>query len=85
MIFGFAWRMTGSTPMAEDVTQEAFLVLLRHPERFDPLRGTLRAFLLGVARNRVLKRWGGENRSVALADDAGAVSPSTGAPRRPTA
>lgn len=57
----FAWRMS-SPEAAEDITQDVFLALLRHPERFDPERGSLRAFLLGIARNVALKRWRGEHR-----------------------
>jgi RNA polymerase sigma-70 factor (ECF subfamily) len=35
---------------------------LRLPDRYDPKRGLLRAFLLGVARNLALKHWRSENR-----------------------
>jgi len=61
-VYRFAWRMTGSADSASDVTQEVFLALLRMPERYDPARGTLRSFLLGVARNLALKLLHQENR-----------------------
>ncbi len=67
-VYRFAWRMTGSPPIAEDVLQEVFLALVRAPERFDPSRGPLRAFLLAVARNQVRKRWEKERRWDALED-----------------
>ena len=37
---------------AEDVVQDVFLTLWRRPECFDPNRGTTRAWLLTVVRNR---------------------------------
>jgi RNA polymerase sigma factor (sigma-70 family) len=37
--------------MAEEVTQEVFLHYWAHPGRFDPARGTLRNYLLTIARN----------------------------------
>jgi len=55
-IYRFAWRMTNSPGAAEDIVQEVFLALLRHPGRFDDRRGPLRSFLLGVPRNVALKR-----------------------------
>ena len=39
---------------AEDVVQDVFLTLYRRPERYDPDRGTGRAWLLTVVRNRSL-------------------------------
>jgi len=36
---------------AEDVTQEVFLRLWRHPDRFDPSRGSMRTYLLTIARH----------------------------------
>jgi RNA polymerase sigma-70 factor (ECF subfamily) len=69
-VYRFAWRMSGSSATAEDVTQDVFVGLLRHPGRFDPARGTLRAFLVGIARNLVLKHWRAEHRFEPLDDDA---------------
>ena len=40
-LFRFALHMSGSLPVAEDVTQEVFLALLREDCGFDPERGTL--------------------------------------------
>jgi RNA polymerase sigma-70 factor (ECF subfamily) len=53
-IHRFALQMSGSQTIAEDVTQEVFLVLIREARRFDPARGTLSAYLYGMARNMVL-------------------------------
>jgi len=35
-IYRFAWRMTGSSDKALDITQDLFLTLLRTPARFAP-------------------------------------------------
>lgn len=68
-IYRFAWRMMNSPAAAEDVAQDAFLALLRHPGRFDGSRGGLRSFLFGVARNLVRKRWREEHRWEPLEDE----------------
>lgn len=65
-VYGFAYRMTGSAQNAQDLTQDCFVQLLRHPGRFDPARGPLRAFLLGVTRNLVFQHWRQEKRRDAL-------------------
>ena len=74
-IYRFAWRMTGSASIAEDVLQEVFLALLRAPDRFDVRRAPLRAFLLAVARNQVRKRWEKERRWDTLDDDTFEAAP----------
>ena len=74
-IYRFAWRMTASPDKALDITQDVFLTLLRAPNRFDPLRGQLRSFLLGIARNLALTRLTQEARWAALEDDESAVAP----------
>nr|AUN37691.1 RNA polymerase sigma-70 factor [uncultured bacterium] len=57
-VYRFALQMTGSTAVAEDVTQETFLALLLHGTRYDEARGTVASFLYGIARNLVLRRIG---------------------------
>lgn len=52
-VFRFALHMSGSTQVAEEVTQDVFMFLLQRGRDFDPQRGTLPAFLFGVARNYV--------------------------------
>ncbi len=55
-VYRFALQMSGSPAVAEDVTQEVFMVLMRTAERFDPKRASLAAYLYGIARNYVLRR-----------------------------
>jgi len=74
-VYRFAWRMSGSAATAEDITQDAFVGLLRHPDRFNPDRGSLRAFLLGIARNLALKRWRKEHRLDPLDDETLVAEP----------
>jgi len=62
VLFRFAYRMTGSAAAAEDIVQDCFVTLWQKPDAYDPERGAARAFLLGIARNLVLKRWRGEAR-----------------------
>src|ERR1700677_4396999 len=56
-IYRFALHIGGIAAMAEDVTQEVFMTLIRDAKRFDPARGTLGGFLFGVARNHLRRRW----------------------------
>jgi len=64
----FALAMTGSPHAAEDVTQEVFMVLMRDGGRYDPGRGPVGAYLRGIARHLVFRRFRRESRFVALAE-----------------
>jgi RNA polymerase sigma-70 factor, ECF subfamily len=75
VLFRFAYRMTGSETAAEDVVQDCFAALWRNPRAYDPDRGTLRAFLLGMARHRILKNWRDERPAEELCDDTALCSP----------
>jgi len=55
-VYRFVLHMSGSPAVAEDVTQEVFLTLIRDTGPFDPSRGTLPAYLLGIGRNLLLRR-----------------------------
>jgi RNA polymerase sigma-70 factor, ECF subfamily len=69
-IYRFALHTSGNAAIAEDVTQEVFMTLIRDAKRFDPARGTLGGFLFGVARNHLRRRWEQERNSVPLPESA---------------
>ncbi|HXG92880.1 MAG TPA: sigma-70 family RNA polymerase sigma factor [Blastocatellia bacterium] len=56
-VYRFALQMSGSRAIAEDITQEVFMILMRDAGRFDPARGSVAAYLYGIARNLVLRRF----------------------------
>jgi len=69
-IFRFALQMCGSQALADDVTQEVFIVLIREGHAFDAARGSVSAFLMGVARNLVLRRLRRERFYVSFEEDS---------------
>lgn len=54
-VYRFAFEISGSPSVAEDVTQEVFTVLIEGSHGFDPSRGSLLPYLLGMARHLVLR------------------------------
>jgi len=52
-VYRFALHMSGSSHVAEEVTQDVFVFLIQRGRDFDPTRGALGAYLFGVARNYV--------------------------------
>lgn len=52
--YSLAHRIAGDPGLAEDVTQEAFLSIWRSKARFDPARASVRAWVLGIVRNRAI-------------------------------
>jgi len=56
-IYRFVFGMSNNRITTEDVTQEAFLKLMHHADRFDPARGSVRSFLYGIARNCLLQHF----------------------------
>jgi RNA polymerase sigma-70 factor (ECF subfamily) len=65
-VYRFAFRMSGCREVAEEATQEVFLLLIREPGRFKAELGALGAFLLGVARRLVLRHLERGARQVAF-------------------
>jgi len=70
VLFRFAYRMTGLVETAEDVVQDCFMTLWRKPEAYQQERGALRPFLLGIARNLILKRRRDDRPQDVLHDEA---------------
>lgn len=54
-VFRYAAHM-GGAGAADDIVQEVFLAWLRQLHRYDASRGSVQAYLLGIARRQVLKR-----------------------------
>ena len=71
--FSLAYRIVGDRSSAEDVTQEAFLSIWRSGARFDRARGSVRAWTLGIVRNRAidaLRRQSGKAPKLTFDDEA---------------
>jgi RNA polymerase sigma factor (sigma-70 family) len=62
LVFGVCRRVLHDEALAEDVTQEVFVLLWQSPERFDPARGTLRTWLGLLAHRRSIDRVRAESR-----------------------
>src|SRR5580693_10049090 len=69
-LYRFALQMSGSTAVAEDITQEVFLALLRGECGFNPERGSLSGYLFGIARKLVLRQMERGRVDVALESEA---------------
>jgi RNA polymerase sigma-70 factor (ECF subfamily) len=69
-VYRFALQMSGSATIAEDVTQEVFMMLMREAANYDAARGSVSAYLYGIARNFVLRRVEKERRFVSMIDEA---------------
>jgi RNA polymerase sigma-70 factor, ECF subfamily len=55
-LYRFAVLRCGRADIAADVVQDVFVALIENKLGFDPTRGALHSFLMGVARNFLLKR-----------------------------
>lgn len=53
-VYGQALRILRSPHLAEEVAQDALLVMWWNPERFDPSKGSLKSFVMGVARFKAI-------------------------------
>src|SRR2546423_15262154 len=55
-LYRFALHMSSSVTVAEDVTQDVLLTVLREDCGYDPERGTLSGYLFGIARKLILRQ-----------------------------
>ena len=52
--FSLAYRMVGDRVTAEDISQEAFLSIWRSRARYQPDRGSVRTWVLGIVHHRAI-------------------------------
>ena len=69
IVFRFALQMSGKTEIAEEVTQDVFMVVMKSAKRYDSERGSVAAFLYGIARNFVLRTLERERPYITVLDD----------------
>jgi RNA polymerase sigma-70 factor, ECF subfamily len=68
-VFRFALQMSGKAEMAEEVTQDVFMVVMRAAKQFDPARGSASGYLYGIARNLVRRSLEREKPYLTVLDD----------------
>jgi RNA polymerase sigma-70 factor (ECF subfamily) len=69
-VYRFALHMTGVPAVAEDVTQDVFVLVMRDAARYVPGRSTVVAWLCGIARNCARQRLERDRRLESLQDKA---------------
>lgn len=69
-VYRFALHMTGVTALADDVTQDVFLIVMRDAARYEPGRSSVTAWLCGIARNCVRQRVDRDTRLESLTSSA---------------
>ncbi|MDR7270166.1 RNA polymerase sigma-70 factor (ECF subfamily) [Pelomonas saccharophila] len=80
-VYRYALALAGDEAAALDAVQEAFAQLLRGPLGYQAGRGSLGAYLAGMARHQLLNQWRDARRHVSLdeADDEAELFPSSDA------
>jgi RNA polymerase sigma-70 factor (ECF subfamily) len=69
-VYRFALHMTGVPAVAEDVTQDVFVFVMRDAARYVVGRSTVVAWLCGIARNCARQRLERDRRLESLEDDS---------------
>jgi RNA polymerase sigma-70 factor (ECF subfamily) len=69
-VFGLASMITGNAPDAEEAAQDAFVRAWRYAASYDPRRGSITTWLLGITRNVAIDRarMSGSRRELTLDD-----------------
>jgi len=82
-VYRYVFALAGNAAWAADATQEAFVAFATRPQGFDAARGTIGAYLAGVARHALAARWRearlfdapGDDEATTPADAEDAASP----------
>lgn len=82
LVYTLAVRALGDTHEAEDVTQQTFVSAWRARTSFDPERGDLRGWVVGIARKRIADAWEARRRETRNLEAVSDVSNTGSAPTR---
>jgi len=70
LVFTLAKRALGSDMDAEDVTQQTFVSAWKGREGYDPERGPVRGWVVGIAKRRIADALAARSRDVRVAGEA---------------
>jgi len=70
LVFTLAKRALGTDMDAEDVTQQTFVSAWKGRDGYDPERGPVRAWVVGIARRRIADALAARSRDVRVATKA---------------
>lgn len=62
LVFSLAYRIVGTSPVAEEVTQDVFVKVWRRPQNWRPALGQFRSWLLTITHNAAIDRLRSEQR-----------------------
>src|SRR5438445_11273780 len=79
-VYRFALQMSGRRSVAEEMTQEVFLAVIRDAGKFDASRGAALSYLYGIARNQVWRRLDRDRPYVAIPEESEADAAQWTAP-----
>jgi RNA polymerase sigma-70 factor, ECF subfamily len=68
-VYRFSLQMSGKTEIAEEVTQDVFMVIMASAKQYDAARGSVLGYLYGIARNYVLRCLERERPYITVIDD----------------
>ncbi len=68
-IYRFALRMSGNESLAEDVTQEVFMIMMQEGHRYDEAKGSLKSYLYGVTRFQIWKKVARDRSMISIDND----------------
>jgi len=68
-IYRFVLHMSGNVAIAEEITQEVFLAVIRAPRSYNPAKGTVAGYLFGIARNLMRRSLQQSAHHVPFADE----------------
>lgn len=83
--YGLARRLLADDGLAQDVVQEVFVAFWQRPERYDPSRGRLAGWLLGITHHRavdLVRREQGHRRRRAPVEELTAVPDAVDVPEQ---
>jgi RNA polymerase sigma-70 factor (ECF subfamily) len=69
LIYSYCRRQLGAEA-ARDITQEVFVAAWRARHRFDPEKGSIRAWLMGITKNKIIDLFRKRGRRPLIADGA---------------